>query len=166
MIVDHFARKHGLSFSHRQGRAKVAEGIVNGHSVILAKPQTYMNSSGISVQGLVHRYKLPFSEIIVICDDMDLPLGKIRIRPGGSSGGHKGLQSVIDSLSTRDFARLRVGIGRPDAFVNEDGVVHYVLSEFKPEERPVIDKAIDSAVEALLCVLQESLSDAMNKFNR
>lgn len=165
MIVDRFAGRHGLVFNRRQSKAKVAEGEVDGHAIVLAKPQTYMNLSGLSVQGLVHRHRLPLSDIVVLCDDLDLPLGKIRIRPGGGSGGHKGLKSIIDSLGSQDFPRLRLGVGRPVMSATEKDVVDYVLTEFKGEERRTVNEAIDAAVEALECLLGEGLLAAMNRYN-
>ncbi len=166
MIVDRFAREHSLVFNRRQSRAKVAEGEVEGNAIALAKPQTYMNFSGLSVQGLVYRYRLALSDIIVLCDDLDLPLGKIRIRPSGGSGGHKGLKSIIDSVGSHDFPRLRLGIGRPELSASEEDVVDYVLAGFKREEVPVAGEAIATAVEALECLLKDGLQAAMNRYNK
>ncbi|MBI4330629.1 MAG: aminoacyl-tRNA hydrolase [Chloroflexi bacterium] len=165
MVVDRFGKKHGLTFDRKQSKAKIAEGDVEGRRLVLAKPQTYMNLSGLSVQGLVNKYRLQPSEIMVVCDDMDLPAGKIRIRPGGGSGGHRGLQSIIDALGNRDFPRLRVGIGHPPTTMALNPAIDFVLTEFTREEREIIDEALDRASEALLCVLTEGLQAAMNEFN-
>lgn len=166
MVVDRFAKEHGLVFKRTQSRAKLAEGEFEGNALVLAKPQTYMNSSGLSVQGLVHRYRLSASDIIVLCDDLDLPLGKIRIRPVGGSGGHKGLKSIIDSLGSQEFPRLRLGIGRPDLNASEEDVVDYVLKGFKGEEMALVEEAINAAVEALECLLKDGLQTAMNRYNK
>ncbi len=186
MILDRFAKQHGLSFEKKQSKAKMAEGKIEGRQIILAKPQTYMNLSGQSVQGLVFKYQLPLSEIMVVCDDLDLPLGKIRLRPAGGSAGHNGLKSIIGALGGQEFPRLRVGIGRPppspganvpghaelvsaSRSLSPSGIsstIDFVLTEFIAEERESINEAIDRAGEALLLILQEGLQAAMNKYNQ
>lgn len=164
MVVDRFAKLQGLSFDKKQSKAKVAEGTVEGSRLVLAKPQTYMNLSGLSVQGLMAKTRLPPSEIVVVCDDMDLPLGKIRIRPSGGSAGHNGLKSIIAALGTQEFPRLRVGIGRPDP-ASPDSTIDFVLTGFAGEEREAIDAAVERACEALLLALKDGLQAAMNKYN-
>ena len=113
MCVSHLARRQGIRFDRRQGHARTGIGNIASSRVVLARPQTYMNASGESVSRLVKRLNINLSGLIVIHDDLDLPLGKIRIRLGGSSAGHKGIDSIIAHLGSQDFYRLRVGIGRP-----------------------------------------------------
>ena len=170
MCVNHFARTQGIRFDRKQGQARIGSGEIAGSQVVLAKPQTYMNSSGESVSRLVKRFKVTPGDLLVIHDDLDLPPGKIRIRSGGSSGGHKGINSIISCLGTKEFSRLRVGIGRPLALVGstemcEADIIAYVLSDFYPDEKQVITQVIPRVSEAILCVLTESLVVAMNKYN-
>ena len=127
-----------------------------------------MNLSGLSVSRLVKRFNIILSDLLVIHDDLDLPLGKIRIRQGGSSGGHKGIGSIITELGSQDFLRLRVGISRPveDAGeISESGIIAYVLSDFTLEEKQVIAQVVPRVSEAVLCLLTEGLVATMNKYN-
>jgi len=168
MCVNHFARTQGIRFDRKQGQARIGSGEIAGSQVVLAKPQTYMNSSGESVSRLVKRFKVTPGDLLVIHDDLDLPLGKIRIRHGGSSGGHKGITSIISWLETQDFARLRVGIGRPivgSAEIAEADIVGYVLGEFTPDEKQIVAEAIPRVSEAIYCLLTEGLAAAMAKYN-
>jgi len=141
MCLNHFARTQGIRFDKKQGKARIGTGEVAGYKVVVAKPQTYMNLSGQSVSLLVRKFDINLNDLLVIHDDLDLPLGKIRIRSGGSSGGHKGIDSIINELGSQDFLRLRVGIGRPiknegSAEFSEDEIIAYVLSDFTPDEKP------------------------------
>jgi PTH1 family peptidyl-tRNA hydrolase len=163
--ANYFARKHGLEFNKRQARSQIARGRIAGVDVMLAKPQTFMNLSGGAVSLLVQQLSLPLTDLIVIYDDLDLPLGKIRIRERGSAGGHRGIQSIIDSLSSQDFPRIRVGLGRPPEVHSEDEVVAYVLSEFSSEEQLVVTEAVARVSEALEYLLSTSITEAMNRFN-
>jgi PTH1 family peptidyl-tRNA hydrolase len=169
MCLKHFAHEHAISFDKKQADARTGRGIVEGIEVVLAKPQTYMNLSGQSVNRLMHKFKLKPSDIIVIHDDMDLPLGKVRIRAGGSSGGHKGIDSIIRDIGTRDFIRIKVGIGRPekdsDDNCNDDDIVDFVLNSFSPDEKKLIEPSIEKVSDAILCLLKEDVETAMNKFN-
>ncbi len=167
MCLNHFARTHGIQFDKKQGQARIGMGEVVGNKVILARPQTYMNASGESVCRLVDKYKIALDDLIVIHDDLDLPPGKVRIRRGGSSAGHKGIKSIIACLGSGDFIRLRAGIGRPvsDDYEKESDVIDYVLSDFTAEEKQIIAAVIPSISEALLCLLTEGLTAAMNKYN-
>lgn len=162
MCVDLLASRHGLIFNRRQFGALVAEGAISGEQVVLAKPQTFMNLSGQAVRSLMGWYRLAPDDILVIYDDMDLPLGRIRIRERGSSGGHRGVQSIIDWLRSQEFPRLRIGIGR-----GEGGEARgFVLSDFTDQERPVIEQALERAADAVESILREGLVKAMNKYNR
>jgi len=113
MCLSHFAKTQGISFDKKQGKARIGSGEVAGNQLLLARPQTYMNHSGQSVSRLVNKYKIGLNDILIIHDDLDLPLGTIRFRQSGSSGGHKGVDSIIYELESQDFPRLKVGIGRP-----------------------------------------------------
>ncbi len=160
----HLAKKQGIRFTRKQCLARIGPGEIAGHQIVLARPQTYMNSSGRSVSRLVKRFNIALDDIIVIHDDLDLPLGKVRLRRGGGSGGQKGVDSIINELGSRDFIRVRVGISRPMETRQAD-VVDYVLGDFTTEERQIISQAIARVSEAILCLLAEGLAAAMNKYN-
>lgn len=162
-VVDALARRHGLAFTHRRGLARVAEGTIAGRRVILAKPQTFMNASGKSVARLSRAPNIPPERILVVYDDLDLPLGRLRLRAEGSSGGHRGLRSIIDALGTQQFARVRVGIDRPPGHMDP---VDYVLEPFAARERPLLDDALARAADAVECWLHEGILAAMDRFNR
>ena len=161
--INRFAKRHGISLSQRGSQAQFGIGEVEGQKVALAKPQTFMNLSGRAVKLLKQRFKTLPGDIWVIHDDLDLPLGKVRLSYGGGSGGHKGVESIITELGSRDFPRIRVGIGRPP----EDGqdAVDYVLSDFDYDEREVIEDTITRVAEVILCLLDEGMTAAMNKYN-
>ena len=133
VCLNHFARMQGIRFDKKQGRARIGLGEVAGNKVVVAKPQTYMNLSGQSVSLLVKKFSVSLDDLLVIHDDLDLPLGKIRIRQDGSSGGHKGIGSIITELGSPNFIRIRVGVGRPVknegiTEFSEDEIIAYVLS--------------------------------------
>ena len=130
--------------------------------MILAKPQTYMNLSGQSVQGLLHFYKLPLENLLIAHDDLDIPFGTIRVRPGGGPGGQKGMASAIDYLGTKDFPRLRIGIGRPPGRMDPAA---YVLQDFSREDMKSLSMVIDRAADAALEFVVNGLDKAMNKYN-
>lgn len=163
MCLNHFARAHGIRFDKKQGKARVGLGEVAGEKLVVAKPQTYMNQSGQSVSLLVKKFSIGLDDLVVIHDDLDLPPGKIRLRQGGSAGGHKGVESIIAELGSRDFHRIRVGIGRPPSEVED--IIDYVLSDFTPTERQIFTQTIPTVSEALFCLLTEGITVAMNKYN-
>jgi peptidyl-tRNA hydrolase, PTH1 family len=166
--LNYFARLHSIAFDHRQCQTRAGIGKARGEKLLLAKPRTFVNLSGKSVACLVHKHNMPLSDLLVIYDDLDLPLGKIRLRQSGSSGGHKGMNSIISALGSEAFPRIRVGIGRPQAeklSMSEDAVVSYVLSDFSPEEEAIIKPVIASVSEAIDCFLTQGITAAMNKFN-
>ena len=170
MCLNHFARTQGIRFDKKQGKARIGTGEVAGNKIVVAKPQTYMNLSGQSVSLLTRKFSINLNDLLVIHDDLDLPLGKIRIRSGGSSGGHKGIDSIITELGSQDFIRLRVGIGRPvknegSTEISEADIIAYVLSDFTPDEKQSIIKVIPKVSEAIFCLLTEGLAVAMNKYN-
>ena len=167
MCVNHFAKKHDIKLNKKKGNARIGKGIIEGEEVILARPQTYMNVSGEAVCYLAECFKVEMDELIIIHDDLDLPLGRIRIRQGGSAGGHNGMKSIISCLGSPDFIRVRIGIGRPQETEDKTGkVVGHVLSGFSREEKEVITPAISRACEALDTLVTDGLQIAMNKFNR
>jgi len=166
--LNSFARRHSIRFDHRQCRARVGIAEIGGEQLLLAKPGTFMNVSGGPVTCLLHRGKIPLSNLLILYDDMDLPLGKIRLRQSGSSGGHKGMNSIISALGSDAFSRIRVGIGRPqlgEQSMSEDAVVNYVLSDFSPREEAVIKPVITRVAEAIDFFITEGIEAAMSKFN-
>jgi len=170
MCLSHLARTQDIRLDRKQGNARTGIGKIAGHEVVLARPQTGMNLSGDAISRLVNRYRMPGDDLIIIHDDLDLPLGKIRIRYGGRSAGHKGINSVINHLGNTDFYRIKVGIGRPDmtnlsAREKDAVVVNYVLSDFSPEERNIISGVIPQVSEAIICLLDQGLTAAMNRYN-
>ncbi|MGQ9627382.1 MAG: aminoacyl-tRNA hydrolase [Anaerolineae bacterium] len=160
--LERLAQAHGLSFKKRQARAYLAFGEIFGRKVILAKPLTFVNLSGRAVRELARFYKIPPADILVIYDDLDLMPGKIRLRPSGGAGGHKGMRSIIESLGTQDFPRLRVGIGRPPGHMNP---ADYVLQDFSPEEEEMMEEVCDRAVAAVELFLRGGVASAMNTYN-
>jgi len=170
MCLNHFAKTQGIRLAEKQGQARTGIGEVADNKLLVARPQTGMNLSGQSVSRLVKRFKISLDDLLVIHDDLDLPLGKIRISQGSSSGGHKGINSIITHLGSTDFLRIRVGIGRPAIFEGsardkEAEIIDYVLSDFTPEERKTITQVIPKVSDAILCLLSEGLTAAMNKYN-
>ena len=160
------AEKLGGSFrSKSRFSAEVAEVVGDTGKIVLAKPQTYMNRSGAAVNALANWLKIAPTELLVIADDADLPLGQIRLRASGGSGGHNGLRSIIEALGgTEEFARLRVGIGRSGR-PGQD-ISDHVLSHFSAAERQVAEQAVEKAVAAVVCCLEQGVTTAMNQFNR
>jgi PTH1 family peptidyl-tRNA hydrolase len=170
MSVNYFARKNSIRFDKKQAEARTGSGKVAGIQVLVARPHTYMNESGRSVSRLVKKFKIDLRDLLVVYDDLDLPLGKIRIRPSGSSGGHKGAESIIQELGSQDFPRLRVGIGRP---ISTDGlpedknadIVTYLLSELPVEVKKAINQVLPMVNDAISTIITEGVAVAMNKFN-
>ena len=169
MLLDRLAVKINARFTRLQSRALVASAIYissrvgkGEYKIILAKPQTFMNLSGQSVQGLIHFYKLPLTNLLIAHDDLDLPTGTIRIRPDGGSAGQKGMTSILERLGTDDFARLRMGIGRPPGQMQAPD---YVLHEFSNPDLAIISEALNRAAEAVVTFVTEGLDAAMNKYN-
>ena len=160
--INRLAKMHGISLSQRGSQAQFGVGEVEGNKVVLAKPRTFMNLSGKSVKLLMERFQVASSDVLIIHDELDLPLGKIRLYSGGGSGGHKGVESIITYLESPNFNRLRVGIGRSQG--DEDATA-FVLSRFGPDEKAVIEDTIANVTEAILCLLREGMTSAMNKYN-
>ncbi len=170
ICLSHFAMTQGIQFDKKQGKARIGTGEVAGNKVVLAKPQTYMNLSGESVSRLIKKFDINLNDLLVIHDDLDLPLGKIRIRHGVRWTTHKGVRSIRDELGSGDFSLLRVGIGRPVknediTKSSDDEIITYVLGDFTPDEKQTIAQVIPKVSEAILCLLTEGLTVAMNKYN-
>lgn len=161
-VIDHLAARHRLAFSRIQNHAFVSSGSVAGRSVVMAKPQLYMNRSGGPLKALVKFYKVPLDKLLVVVDDIDLPLGTLRLRPEGSSGGQNGMRDIIEHLGTQEFARLRIGIGRPPGKRNAAG---HVLQDFDRDEQDIIDQAYERASDAIETWLQEGITLAMSRHN-
>lgn len=161
--VDALAEAHGLRYERKKAsKAKIASGTIAGRSVLLAKPQTYMNLSGSAVQGLATFYKIPPERIMIILDDLDIPPGALRIRPKGGTGGHKGLTDIVRRLGTNNIPRIRFGIGRPPGQMDPAA---YVLRGFDADEHDVIDEAVARTVKAIETWLREGIDTAMNCYN-
>lgn len=162
MVIDKLCAELGVSLGRVQSKALVGIGKMEGQKIILAKPQTFMNLSGQAVGGLMRFYKVPISQLIIAHDDLDLPLGSIRLRPGGGSAGQKGMGSIIQQLGTQDFARLRLGIGRPPGQMDPAA---YVLQRFSNAEQEVLSMVLDRAVSAVQTFVRDGLDAAMNLHN-
>ena len=161
MTLDRLADAQHLTFSRRRFNALLAEGAIESERILLAKPQTFMNSSGEAVGKLAAFHRVPGHDIMVVYDDLDLPFGRLRLRPKGSAGGHHGMESIIRALGHSDFPRLRLGIGRPET--RED--INHVLGNFSDEEWTELDEILLRAVEALQVWTRDGIEKAMNEFN-
>jgi PTH1 family peptidyl-tRNA hydrolase len=162
MVIDRLAVRLGARGLKVQSKAIVTTTTYEDRRLILAKPQTYMNLSGQSAQGLLNFYKLPMENMLIAHDDLDIPFGTIRMRPGGGPGGQRGVASTIERLGTKDFARLRLGIGRPPGRMDPSA---YVLQDFSREEGKLLSELLDRAADAALEFVVNGLDKAMNKFN-
>lgn len=163
MLADRLADKLSAENWRERFNALVAETFLDGEKILLVKPLTFMNLSGEAVAPIMNFYKLDAANLTVAHDDMDLPLGMIRLRPKGSGGGHHGIESIIQHLGgTQNFPRVRIGVGRPP----ENWTVnHHVLSPFTADDAKIISAALDELVPAVICIFQEGIDAAMNKFN-
>lgn len=162
MLIDRLLVRLNAQGMRVQSKAIVTSATYEGHKLILAKPQTYMNLSGQSAQGLLNFYKIPMENMLVAHDDLDIPFGTIRIRPKGGPGGQGGMASTIEQLGTKDFPRLRIGIGRPPGRMDPAA---YVLQDFSREEMKILSEIVDRAADAALTFVVDGLNKAMNKYN-
>jgi PTH1 family peptidyl-tRNA hydrolase len=162
MLIDRLIVRLNARGMKVQSKAIVTTATYEERKLILAKPQTYMNLSGQSAQGLLHFYKLPMENMLVAHDDLDIPFGTIRIRPKGGPGGQGGMASTIEKLGTKDFPRLRIGIGRPAGRMDPSD---YVLQNFSRDEVKMLSEVIDRAADAALTFVADGLNKAMNKYN-
>lgn len=161
-VIDELAEKYNISLGEKKHKAIFGKGMIAGEKVILAMPQTFMNLSGESVRELMDYYKCEPKDIVVIYDDIDLDVGKLRIREKGSAGGHNGMKNIIQHLGSQDFVRIRVGVGEKPK--NMD-LADYVLSRFGKEDLPFIRESCTKACEAAALVISEGAAAAMNRFN-
>ena len=162
MVADVLAQKLEIPLKRVKFKAQIGNGKVEGIPVIIAKPLTFMNNSGEAVAPLVHYFKVPLERLLVIHDDMDLPLGTLRMRPSGGSAGHNGMLSIFDKLGTNAISRLRVGIGRPPGRMDP---ADYVLQDFPKSEEELLNMVIAQACEAVLAFITTGLEKAMNTYN-
>ncbi len=162
MLIDRLTIRLDARGMKMQSNAIVITSRYEERKLILAKPQTYMNLSGQSVQGLLHFYKIPTENLLVAHDDLDIPFGTIRIRPTGGPGGQRGMASTIEKLGTKDFPRLRLGIGRPPGRMDPKD---YVLQDFSKDDMKLLPEILDQAADAALTFVTDGLNKAMNKFN-
>ena len=161
-FIDLLAKKAEIRLNDRRAKAVLGQGRIAGHEVVLVKPRTFMNNSGEGVEYLLARFGGRPSELLVVYDEMALPTGRIRLRASGSHAGHNGIRSIISAVQTDGFPRLRIGVGQPS---NSGESVPHVLGKFSKEEEPLIAQAVQDAVSAVRCMLEESIDVAMNRFN-
>ena len=163
IVIDELAKRLGVSVKKKGFRSHYAQAPIDEKKLILLKPVTYMNRSGEAVSEAAEFFKIPAKDIIAVYDEMDLSLGSIKVKVGGGSAGHKGIQSIINSLGDSDFIRVRVGIGKP---VQKSEVIDHVLSQFEKEEKKLVKDAIVKAADAVIEIVQRGAESAMNKFNK
>ncbi len=160
--IDHLAKKWGIKVSSRGKNSVLREGKFADSHVVLIKPRNFVNRSGIAILQSLHRFKASVSDLLILYDDMNIPLGSIRIRTKGGSGGHNGIESIINALGSTDFPRLRVGIGRPTEGIDP---VEYVLGTFHTVEIESVNDVVTRVGHAVECFLNDGISNAMNEFN-
>jgi PTH1 family peptidyl-tRNA hydrolase len=161
-VLDSLAKRLKIKIKTKRYKSLMGRGKIGRERIVLVQPLTFMNNSGIAAVSLVRGLKIPLKNLVVICDDIDLPMGRIRIRKKGGSGGHKGLESINQHLKSNEFPRLRIGIGRPSQGMDPK---KYVLQDFTKEENLLVKKAIDKAGEALILLGEKGITPAMNKYN-
>ena len=161
-VIDELSRKHNIPVRSMEKHGLVGKGMIGSDKVMLVKPQTFMNISGVCVAGLVDYYSLDMEDVIIIYDDVTLDIGKIRLRPHGSAGGHNGIKNIIAQLGTQNFQRIKVGVGeKPKGWDLAD----YVLGHFSKEDRGLVDDALKRAAGAVELMVQGEVDQAMNQFN-
>ena len=160
--IDRLAELHSTGRFRRSRLAEIAEATIGGQRVVLAKPRTYVNNSGRAVTSLMAKYRASPGDLLVVYDEMDLPVGSIRLRVRGGSGGHNGMKSIIDAVGTQEFPRLRIGVGRP---ARSGAEVEHVLGAMSRVEKASVDDAVSRAAEAVEAVVRDGVVEAMNRFN-
>jgi len=170
-VANRLARRHDMEFTTKTASYLLAEGQVDGRPLAVAKPRTYVNASGTAVVHLIRRLKLDHAqEMLIVADHIDLPAGKIRLRRSGGGGGQKGIADIIARTGTDDFPRLRIGIGRPvvdgEPSWAPDDVAGWVLSDPTPDEKALLDAAVERAIAAIECAIHDGIETAMNRYNR
>lgn len=165
-VIDELARRHHIDLSRRACDARMGTGLLGNQRLLLAKPLTFMNLSGKSVSALLRYHNIPRENLMVVVDDLNLPLGKLRVRPAGSDGGHNGLKSIAASLGGQNYVRLRFGVGEPPREERDErGTRDYVLKPFFPDEQPLVEEATNRAADCVETFVHEGVAAAMNKFN-
>ncbi len=165
-IIDSLARDMGIEFNKvKSYYSLISRGMINNYKVMLVKPQTFMNLSGRAVNRVVSYYKIPLQDLLIVYDDLNLEFGQVRIRKKGSSGGHKGIESIMQYLNSEDIPRLRIGVGNPSLNYNFD-CVSYVLSNFNNDEEDKIAEVIQLSTEAIKTKIEDGFEKAMRKYNR
>lgn len=170
-LANRLARKHGIEFKTKTASYLLAEGMIGGHPIAIAKPRTFVNGSGEAVVHLIRRLQLDHAqEMLVVCDHLDLPTGTVRLRRKGGGGGQKGISDIINKAKTDDFPRIRIGIGRPEVngepTTAPDMIADWVLTDPTPAERALLDGAVERAIAAAECAVSEGIEAAMSKYNR
>lgn len=161
-VIDRLSHEWGIPVNREKWKAEVGEGMVKGQKILLVKPQTFMNLSGESVRQICDFFQLHMDDLLVIYDDLDLPIGKIRLRVKGGAGGHNGMKSIIGHLQTKEFKRIKIGIGRPEQVMS---ISDYVLTPFREEDRLTIEEAVEQAAQAVHAWLHIDFNHAMNHYN-
>lgn len=160
--IDQIAAEYSIDVSSRNKATVVGEGIIAEQRVVLVRPRTFVNRSGEAARYLLARYRIPSDKLLIIYDDINLPLGKLRLRVRGSAGGHNGIKSIIESLGSEELPRLRIGIGRPSAGQDQ---ISYVIGAMSPEERKVADEMLERVAQAVSAILTDGIDAAMSRFN-
>ena len=161
-FIDLLAQRTEIRLNDRRAKAVLGQGRMDGHEVVLAKPRTFMNNSGEGIEYLLARFGGHPAELLVVYDEMAIPTGRIRLRPAGSHAGHNGIRSIISSVRTEEFPRLRIGVGQPG---NGELSIPHVLGKFSKDEEPLIAQALQDAAAAVQCMLDQNIDIAMNRYN-
>ena len=160
--IDALAKKHGITLERRNRSAILGEGYIGTCPVVLVKPRTFVNRSGTAINYLTARYAAPIDKLLIVCDDINLAPGKLRLRRKGSAGGHNGIKSVIEAAGSQEFPRLRIGVGRPP---EGTGQIEHVIGPMESQDREIVDEAVERAAEAIECLLTDGIDEAMSRFN-
>jgi len=163
LVIDRLAQQNHIALSKKFCDALIGEWSIGGENVILAKPQTFMNRSGTAVKAMLRKYRGGSEDLLIVYDDLDLPFGRIRIRTQGSAGGHRGVESIMETLAAAPFCRIRVGVGRPPGGMD---AVDYVLEAFDAGEAGALSEILDRAAAAVECLLRDGVQRAMELYNR
>ena len=162
IVLDKLSEKFNIEIKKEKSKALIGTGEINGEKVMLVKPQTFMNLSGEAVRGLVDFYKEDIENVVIIFDDIDLEIGKIRIKERGSAGTHNGMKSIVSHLGTEKFTRIKVGIGKPKGNID---LIGHVLGKFTEDELKTLENSTNNAVDAAIMIINNEISKAMNKYN-
>lgn len=162
MVIDHLSEIKHIGINKTKFKSSYGSGLIDNKKIHLIKPSTYMNKSGEAVKETTNFFKIPVENVIVVHDEMDLPLGKVKVKQGGGTAGHNGLRSIEQNLGSGNFKRVRIGVGKPQ---NKSSRTGYLLSDFSPQEYDIINESVDTAAKAVIEIITGNVSTAMNKFN-